>query len=114
MFSLTRDANARTVDNPGRNPHVDRPGVTIVCHCQPSRRALVRVFERQLELVLDVAAGPLTGAACPRPAGAALEATATATAEEGREEVGERTGVPEHVLHLFLGHRPVATAWRTA
>src|SRR5687767_3786417 len=114
VLTLAGDANARSVANAGRNPHVYRADLAIVFERQPPRRAVERVVERQVELVLDVAAGPLTGACTPRPAAGTLEASAAAPAKEGREEVRERAGVPEHLLHLFLGHRPVAAARRTA
>ena len=47
---------------PGGNADVDGARVAVVLERQPPRRAVIRVLERQLDLVLDVAPWPLARA----------------------------------------------------
>src|SRR5687767_6668348 len=71
-------------------------------HRQPPRGAVVGVFERQLDLMLDVASLTLPRSS---PRGARSFA-----AEEGGEEVGEGVRITEHLLHFLLRHRAEAAA----
>src|SRR5258708_23762636 len=76
-----------------------------------AHRAVICLLERELGLRLDVP--PLLAARGPCAA-APLAPPGSAAAEEGPEEVRDRIlpGPPEHVPHLFFGHRPGAA--RTA
>src|SRR5262249_4211346 len=115
LFAFAGDANARPVADAGRDPHVNRARLTLVLDREAARRPAIDVFERKFDLLLDVAALPdvrgarLAGASAPACAG-----TRPAAAEEGLKEVGERVVAPEHLVHLFLGHRAVAAFAGTA
>ena len=74
----------------------------------PPRRAVIRLFERQLDFVLDVAA--LLRARRAPAAPRAPRARAAAAAEERAEEIRERILVPEQLVHLLFGHGAVAAA----
>src|SRR5207237_392840 len=67
-----------------------------------AHRAVVRLFQRELDLVLDVA--PFLA---PRRAAAAPARVGAAAPEECLEEVRERVFVSEHSPHLVFRHRPV-------
>ena len=54
-FAFAGGAHARAVLDAGRNPHVDAARVAALLDRDPPRRAVKRLFERQLDLVLDVA-----------------------------------------------------------
>src|SRR5215204_5316781 len=79
---------------------------------QTLRGAVVRVLERQLDLVLDVAARTLANAASRAGSctGARTTASHAAAAEERGEEIGEGVRVAEQLLHFFLRHRAEAAA----
>src|SRR5204863_9118007 len=87
--------------------------LTVLFNREPARRALKRVLEAELELVLDVAALPGAARAARPPAAARILALARPS-EEGVEEIGERIGVAEHLAHLFRAHRAEAAAARRA
>src|SRR5260370_38574042 len=72
-----------------------------------AHRAVICLLERELGLRLDVP--PLLAARGPCAA-APFAPSRSAAAEEGPEEVRERilAAAPEHVPHLFFGHRPGA------
>src|SRR5262245_5315451 len=76
---------------------------------EPARRTPIDVFERQLDLLLDVAS-----VTCLRRARAAARPPSrprlagARSSEERLEEVGERVVVAEHLVHLFRRHRAVA------
>src|SRR5262249_26645780 len=110
MFALAGDPHARSFADPGGNPDVDGPCAAIVRDRESPGRALQRVFEIQLDLLLHVSA--LSRRA--RPRGAAprprLLSAAQATAKERVEEVGEGIRVAEHLAHLFFGHRAKTAA----
>src|SRR6185369_11954942 len=82
-----------------------------VAEREPLGGAVIRLVERQIQFVLDIAsrAGPAASARSARPRRRAAPA-----AEERGEEVGERIGVAEKVLHLLLCHRAEAAALRAA
>ena len=61
LLAFTADPHARAVDHAGGNPHVDGPALPVVRQREPLRRAVIGVFERQLDLVLDVAARAAVG-----------------------------------------------------
>src|SRR5262245_51726797 len=116
-FALAGDPDARPVADARRDPHVHRSHLSVQPHRQTAKGAVIRVFESELQLLLDIPSG-----ATPRRAPAALRAAAhlaaetraTAATEEGLEEVGERAPVAEHLAHFLFGHRAVAAARRLA
>ena len=65
-FALAGGADARAVLDAGRNAHVDAARVAALLDRDPARRAVERLFERQLDRVLDVAA-LLVARRAPRP-----------------------------------------------
>src|SRR6266540_937267 len=112
-LALARNADARSVADAGRNADVDGARVTVVLDRQPAHRAVVRILEAELELLLHVAPG--VGA----PAGATARArpgflTGPAAAEERLKEIGERVRIAEHLAHLVFGHRAETAALRRA
>src|SRR5688572_31450077 len=114
VLALAADAHAGTLADASRNAHVDGAGLTIVRHGETPHRAVVRIFESQLELVFDVASlarGPRAPARAP--AGIVSRA-AGGTAEERVEEIGERIAVTEHLAHFLFGHRAEAAALTSA
>src|SRR5262245_34585539 len=91
--------------------------MAIVLDGKPAHRAGVGVLERQLELLLDVAALARPTRACAAAAPSRFVAATHRAAEERVEEIGERILIPEHLPHLVFGHCPVAalsTGSRTA
>src|SRR6266699_1647002 len=109
LLALAGDADARAFAHAGRNPHVDGARLAVVLNGEATRRALVDVLERELELLLEVA----SGACARRPRAAAARARPLLThapAEEGLEEIGERLLAPEHLGHFVLRHRAIAAA----
>src|SRR5215471_13560423 len=101
-FAFSGDANARAFSDPGRNADIHRPRLAVVGDGQPAQRSVRGVLETELQFLLDVAS--LTGRPGPSAAAASFVSIASG-AEEGVEEVGERIGVAEQILHLFRGHR---------
>src|SRR5262249_39949298 len=102
LFSFSRHARARPVADARGNTDIDGSCVTVMFQGETAGGAAVRIFERELELVLDVAAAPLTR---PCARAAATWPLAESGAEERREEVRERIAVAEEVLHLLGRHR---------
>src|SRR5439155_14168207 len=70
--------------------------------CGPARCAMIGVFQPELELVFDVAA--LACAAAPAPSAGPPFLRARATPEKRVEEIRERIGVAEPLLHFFFAH----------
>src|SRR5262245_5403085 len=99
LFALTRDTHARSIRHAGRDPHVDVLHLPVVTEEEPSRRAVIRILERQFDFVLDIAAWALTPSARAGLAPCRTTEVATAAAEERGEEVGERIRVAEEILH---------------
>src|SRR5262245_10778936 len=79
--------------------------MTVMRQRQALRRAAIRVFERKLDLVLDIASGPLPNTAALRAGTRSHAAT-----EERGEEVGEGIRVAKQFLHLLLRHRAESAA----
>ena len=103
------DAHARSIRDAGGNAHLDGAGMPVVTQLQALHAAANRVFEIELERMLDVLAlaGPRPRASAAR-AGRFLRAHA---AEERLEEVGERAvaaAAAEHLRHFFFRHRAEA------
>ncbi len=69
VFAFARDAHARAVADAGGNAHVDRARLAVVRHRQAARRAVIRVLEPELDLLLDVAPGARAAAAAAARAG---------------------------------------------
>src|ERR1041385_2927287 len=109
-FTFARNPDARSVADAGRDAHINRPRVAVVFQRQTTSAAVIGILERQLDLVLDIAAlaRACAGATCPGAGGAF--AAAESAAEEGGKEVGERILISQHLLHFFLRHRPEAAA----
>ncbi len=113
VFALAGDPDARTVADAGRDADVHVARLAVVRDRKTARRAAEGIFERQLDLLFDVAPlarRPAASAASPRRPGA----RPLAAAEEGVEEIGERIGVSEHALHLFRRHRAESAAARSS
>src|SRR5262249_93994 len=110
LFAFARDPDARPLADAGRDPDVDRARLTIVLDGDPARRPVIAVLERQLDLLLDVAAVMRLRRARRAAAAAARARLArrAGASEERLEEIGERVVVAEHLVHLFRRHRPVA------
>src|SRR6188474_2532913 len=108
MFTFAAHAHARPVADPGRNADVHGARMAVLFQRQALRRALIRVLERELNFVLDVAPGTLPGAAAASTA--AFGRARLGPAEERREEIGERVGVAEEILHFLRRHRAEAAA----
>src|SRR5688500_14381523 len=70
------------------------------------RRPVIRLFERQFDVVLDVLTllRPRRAATSPCPS---ARLARTGPSEERPEEVGEGVLVAEEILHLIRRHRPV-------
>src|SRR5262249_20608156 len=104
------DSYARALADASRDPHVDSARLTIMLDGKAARRTVVDVFERQLDLLLDIA--PVTCLLRARAAAAAAAASSRIAggraAEERLEEVGERVVVAEHLVHFCRRHRAVA------
>src|SRR5262249_34647214 len=92
----------------GRNSDVDRTGMAVVLQREAPRRAVIRVFQPELDLVLNVAA--LSRGTAPAPARPSSRLLRTGPAEERVEEFGERIGFTEHLAHFIFGHRPETAA----
>src|SRR5262249_37506708 len=106
---FSRHPDARAVADAGRDPDVNRARLTVVLDREPPRRPVIDVFEGQFDLLLDVASGPRLRSAAPsRPPAAPARFLAGSSARGGLEEIRERVVAPEHLVHFFLGHRPVA------
>src|SRR5262245_45479258 len=103
-LALAPDSHSRTVADAGRDTHVHAASVAVVLDREAAGDALVRFFERQRELVLEIAS--LSGPASRRPCTA--RRGAPAAAEEGVEEVRARRVRPDRPLHLLLGIPPHA------
>ena len=86
--------------------------VSVVLDGQPPRRALVGVFETELDFLLDVAAGALS--ARPSASSAPCAFAGGGAAKEGLEEIRKRVLVAEHLAHFVFGHRAEPAALRTA
>src|SRR5262249_12488840 len=68
----------------------------------------INVFERQLEILLDVATLARARRACAAAARARARLLLTHAAEEGLEEIRERVLAAEHLVDLVLRHRAIA------
>src|SRR2546428_4099404 len=90
VLAFPRHAYARTVAHAGWNPDIHGTRMAVVFQREPPGGAAVRVFERELDFVLDVAAFTLSrpAAAAGAPPRFAL-GTLDAAAEKCRKEVGE-------------------------
>ena len=87
VLALAWDANARPVDDPSWDSHVDDSRLPVVIDRQPPRRAVKGIFERQLQLLLEVAAGTRRPRSTRSAAGSLLLESPGRPAEEGVEEV---------------------------
>src|SRR5438309_1424331 len=86
VLALARDAHPRAFADARRDSHVDGPRVAVVLDREAAHRAVIRVFETELDLLLDVAAlARAAPAAAARPAAWLF---AAAAAEERVEEIG--------------------------
>src|SRR5206468_12884318 len=104
-LALAGDAYAGAFEDAGRDPHVDVAGRAVVLNGEAPRRAVIDVFQGQLEILFEVTARARPGRSCA--AGAAARAfLAHAAAEERLKEIGERVLAPEHLAHFLLRHRP--------
>ena len=100
-------AHARALLDADRNTHVDRSRVAAFLDRDTPRGAVIGLFQRQLDGLLDVLALLRPGRpAAARPA----PRFAASAAEERAEEVRERILVAEEVLHLLGRHGAVAAA----
>src|SRR6185369_137110 len=98
-LAFAADADARAVADARRNPDVHRVRVPVEPHAEAAHRAVIRVFERQLQFLFDVPSGARSRAAAAARAAVRLARDATA-AEERLEEVGEGVAFTEHLAHL--------------
>src|SRR5206468_6599028 len=89
--------NARSVGDAGRNPDIHGARVAILLDRQPLRRAVIRIFETELDFLLHVASGARAARSAAAPAAGAVAACA---AKERLEEVGEGMLVSEHLAHF--------------
>ena len=105
-FPFAGGAHARSVPHADRDPHVDAARVSSLLDRDAARGAVVRLLERELDLVLDVA--PLLRTGRPALPGPRSLARPTAAAEERLEEVRERILVPEQLVHFLFAHGAVA------
>src|SRR5580765_1938438 len=95
VLAFAADAHAGSFTDAGRNPHVNRASLSVVCHRQASHRAVVCVFEIQLQLVLHVPALPRRPPA--RAAASLASSRAGLTSKKCMKEIGEWIRVAEHL-----------------
>src|SRR5437879_5843933 len=100
MLSFAGNSNARALSHTRGNPYVNRPRLSVLRDRQTPRGPLIRVFESELDFLLEIAAVTRTAAARAAPS----LARSGRAAEEGMEEIGERVST-ERLVHFFFGHR---------
>src|SRR5436190_20953783 len=87
LFALARHTYARPFGDTRGNSHVDGARVAIVLQRQPPGRALVRVVQREIDAVLDVAALLSTRRAAARAASSPAAPGLAAPGEERAEKI---------------------------
>ena len=106
--AFARRADAHAVAHAGRNPHFHRAVAAVGADHHPARRAFERVFEGEIDRIVQI----LASAHPPRSAGPGARATpAEKRVEEAREGIVFALAAPaEDLLHLLRRHRAVAGA----
>ena len=109
MLASAGHAYPRALTDARRNANVDRARVSVELDRQAPRRSAIRILERQIDRLLDVAPLPRARGAA-RAAGAASGFALFTAREKRAEEIGEGVFVAEQVAHLFSGHGAIAGA----
>src|SRR5437763_3164001 len=107
MLAFAGHAYARAFTDARRNANVDCARVSVELDRQTPRSSAIRIFERQIDRLLDVAPLPRARGAA-RAAGAASGFAFFTAREKRAEEIGEGVFVAEQVAHLFSRHGAIA------